>query len=260
MRRLALLALLLAAGCNSTVLTTVRPPDLPMSSTSGGPAVAPPEIIAIRVALVQWAGAREASPTVTRTQDEAASRARMIAGLSRQPGQSFREVQTSYSDGPTTQYLVRRDDQRFPDGIVPAAFALHVGERSEPIQTDKGYYILSRETDPDTGPTTVYVRHVLVSFVEARMAVEGVERTREEARAIIDSVRQAAVDDPSQFPALAAEHSDEPNSDESGGDLGALTRGQTVPTFERAAFALAVGQVSAVIETPYGYHVIHRYR
>lgn len=260
MRLIALVLVLLAAGCERTVLTTVRAPRLPMSMTSGGEPIEPPAVISVRLALVQWEGAEGASATVLRTQEQAAGRARMITGLARQPGQSFREVQSNYSDGPTTQFLVRRDDERLPPEVIAAAFAMHIGERSLPVETTKGYYILAREDDPATGPSEVYVRHVLVSFIEARMAVEGVERTRDEARPIIESVHESAVANPTGFAALASEFSDEPNADTSGGDLGALTRGQTVPPFERAAFALEVGAVSPVIETAYGYHVIYRYR
>ncbi len=260
MPRVGPLALLFLLGCSSTgpVLTTVRPPDLPYADTTARSE--PPEVIAVRYALVQWAGAEGADEQVTRTEADAGARARMLSGLARHPGQSFRELQTAYSDGPTAQLQLRRTDERLPTAVVETAFALRVGERSSPVATPVGFYVVAREEDPVIGPTQVYVRHVLVSFVGTRQAVEGVTRTREEARVIADDVHAQAVADPSRFAELAAEFSDEPGAAESGGDLGAVSRGQTVPTFERAAFALEVGQVSAVVESPFGLHVIHRYR
>ena len=59
------------------------------------------------------------------------------------------------------------------------------------------------------------------------------------------------------FAALAREHSQDSASAVNGGDLGyAITRGMTVPEFERAAFALRDGAVSVPVRTEYGYHII----
>ncbi len=58
------------------------------------------------------------------------------------------------------------------------------------------------------------------------------------------------------FATLAKEHSDDTGTVDKGGDLGWVTRGQMVPNFEKASFALAAGVLSEVISTEYGYHVI----
>ena len=58
------------------------------------------------------------------------------------------------------------------------------------------------------------------------------------------------------FAALANEHSDDTGTVDKGGDLGWVVRGQMVPNFEKASFALAAGELSEVISTEYGYHVI----
>ncbi len=88
-------------------------------------------------------------------------------------------------------------------------------------------------------------------------APDGVTRTRDEARTRAEDVlrRARAGED---FAGLARRFSDEPGAATSGGSLGVFGPGQMVPAFEHAAFALQLGQISNLVETEFGFHVIKR--
>jgi hypothetical protein len=77
------------------------------------------------------------------------------------------------------------------------------------------------------------------------------KQTRAKAEDVLKRVRAGG-----DFAALAKEFSSDNTNKEKGGDLGWFGRGEMVKQFEDAAFALQPGQVSEVVETPYGFHII----
>jgi peptidyl-prolyl cis-trans isomerase C len=96
----------------------------------------------------------------------------------------------------------------------------------------------------------VRASHILIRVPEG---ADGAAKEQARARAaeILKEV-QAGKD----FAALAKEHSQDPGSGPSGGDLGYFERGQMVGPFEQAAFSLPAGQTSDLVETSFGYHII----
>ncbi|HYQ43306.1 MAG TPA: peptidylprolyl isomerase [Polyangiaceae bacterium] len=111
--------------------------------------------------------------------------------------------------------------------------------------------------DVSTQPAEISARHLLVSYKGALRASPGIGRSKAEARARAEEAqkRAAAGED---FVELVKQYSDEPGAGERGGDLGKFDRGSMVPAFANAAFALKVGEISSVVETQFGYHVIKR--
>jgi hypothetical protein len=99
--------------------------------------------------------------------------------------------------------------------------------------------------------------HILVAYRGATRAKPTVTRTKEEARALatrlVEQARQPGVD----FAKLARDVSDAPSGIE-GGVLPKFGRQQMVKPFSDAAFALRPGQISDVVETNFGFHIIRR--
>lgn len=77
------------------------------------------------------------------------------------------------------------------------------------------------------------------------------QKSKAFAQALLDSIKKGA-----DFALLAKKNSDDPGSALNGGDLGFVKRGVFYPEFESAAFKLNVGELSEVIESPVGFHII----
>lgn len=215
-------------------------------------------LIEIRTIVVAWTDAEDAPPDLERTEEQARERAATLASLARQPDTAFGELARQYADNDLERIRLERGAGRVDGAIERAAFRLDVGGTSRPIRTAEGYVVIERLADPIPGPATVGARHILIAHNESQRLGDGIDRTKEEARALAEEVaRRAQAGE--NWNALHAEFSDEPNGSE-GGDLGEFGRGQMVPAFERAAFAMAVGGISDVVESPFGFHIITRYR
>ncbi|MBL8600570.1 MAG: peptidyl-prolyl cis-trans isomerase [Myxococcales bacterium] len=106
-------------------------------------------------------------------------------------------------------------------------------------------------------PAQVTASHVLVMHRGSERVPGTVTRTRDEAQTRAREVLRRARGG-EDFAQLARQFSDEPGASQSGGALGAFGHGQMVPPFEQAAFALNVGEISDVVETSFGFHVIKR--
>jgi peptidyl-prolyl cis-trans isomerase C len=97
---------------------------------------------------------------------------------------------------------------------------------------------------------SVHASHILIR-VEEQADVATRAKGKTQADDLLKQLKKGAA-----FADLAKKYSQDPGSAPNGGDLGFFNRGQMVPAFDQAAFALKPGQTSGVVETPFGYHII----
>jgi peptidyl-prolyl cis-trans isomerase D len=98
-------------------------------------------------------------------------------------------------------------------------------------------------------PSQVHVQHIL--FRTDRKTDAEVEEIRKTAEDVLRQAKKGA-----KFDELAKKYSEDPGSKDKGGDLSWIRQGQTVPEFEKTAFSLAPGQISDLVKTQYGFHII----
>jgi len=99
-------------------------------------------------------------------------------------------------------------------------------------------------------PNRVHAEHILLTTVGKTDAEVAEIKTK--AEDILGQARKKGAN----FEDLAKKYSEDPGSKTKGGDLGWLVQGQTVPEFEKAAFTLPKGEISDLIKTQYGFHII----
>lgn len=137
-----------------------------------------------------------------------------------------------------------------PSEFEDAAYATEPGHvYPEVVQTKYGYHII-KVVDKRPRVPEIRASHILISF-NNKGKVDSVD-----AKARVDTVMEKlkAGED---FATLAKEYSDDPGSKQQGGDLGFFNIYTMVRPFAEAAFSLKnIGDVSGIVETQYGYHII----
>ena len=104
-------------------------------------------------------------------------------------------------------------------------------------------------------PEQVKVSHILIKTPLPAPGAKEDEKAIADARAKAEGVLKE-LKAGGDFAKLAEKYSDDPGSAKSGGDLGWIGRGRTVPEFEKAAFSLGKGQTSDLVKSSYGFHII----
>lgn len=169
-------------------------------------------------------------------------------------GKSFEEMAKSYSqdfysapNGGDIFYITAGE-------IIPsfedACYALKKGEiYPEPVKTQFGSHLI-KVTDRKSRTPEIRASHILIQL-KPESTSEDSAKALELITAIRDKVKLGE-----DFNELAKEFSDDEGSKSTGGDLGYFTRRMMVQPFDEAAHNLNIGEVSDIVITPFGYHLI----
>ena len=105
-------------------------------------------------------------------------------------------------------------------------------------------------------PEQVNVRHILIKAPlagpDGKVDQKAMDAARAKAEDVLKQVKAGG-----NFAQLAKKYSDDPGSANEGGSLGWIGKGRTVPEFEKAAFSLPKGGTSDLVQSSYGFHIIH---
>ena len=201
--------------------------------------------------LLAYKGATGAPAHVTRARDQAEALASEVY-LEALSGADFTKLAAEYSDAATSRrggsLGVFRVGTLMPN-FEAAVASVQAGEIAPVTETPFGFHIIRRDTVVE-----YKARHIVVSWKDARNS--HASRTKEEALKTIQDAR-VRIEGGADFGVVAREISEDATAS-LGGDLGVIAPGQLVPAFEAALMSLGANQVSAPVETPYGFHLIER--
>jgi peptidyl-prolyl cis-trans isomerase D len=117
----------------------------------------------------------------------------------------------------------------------------------------RSYY--DQHRDEFRVPEQVTVSHILIKTPTAgpdgKVDQKAVDAAKAKAEDVLKQVKSGG-----NFADMAKKYSDDPGSAKNGGSLGPIQRGRTVPEFEKVAFSLPKGQISDLVKTTYGFHII----
>lgn len=189
------------------------------------------------------------------TSDEQAKEKAQMAIDELKKGANWNDMVQKYSDDTYSKkeggdvYYLRKGT------VVPefenAAMATPVDSvYPKPVKTSFGYHVI-KVTDRQPGRYMISAAHILIGFRNA----DGTTLDKDSARAIAEEVLQK-LHNGGDWDELAKQYSSDPGSKDKGGELGFFERRRWIKEFEEVAFKLKVGEISGIVETRYGYHII----
>lgn len=219
----------------------------PARVPAAGQAVEP--ALVVRGCMIVYKGAMMEGAYTDRSKEEAKALAEKVVAMARAKGADAEQILQDWTEVPADRPMHMQQGQLPP--MFDAVFTLKLGQVTDPLDAPMGYIIFER-----VEPEIFHASHILVQYKGSARATT--ERTKEEAKKLADTLRARVVDKKEDFASVAQENSEDPTTKAKGGDLGEWEMGMMVPEFDEATKKLKIGDVSEVIETDFGFHVIKR--
>ncbi|RMH68631.1 MAG: hypothetical protein D6675_15370 [Gemmatimonadetes bacterium] len=143
------------------------------------------------------------------------------------------------------KYRVEVEDQLYKSKLISTKIRANVKVTQADLQK---FYEENKDKFPTETPTEVTVAHILFLI---KPATDIIEQKRQELNQIRTRILNGE-----DFATLAEEYSEDPGSRMRGGDLGFFSRGSMVKEFEDVVFSLDAGEISDIVETRFGLHII----
>jgi peptidyl-prolyl cis-trans isomerase SurA len=205
-------------------------------------------LVAFRGSTAPWATA------IKRTRDEALEEAKGLVAKARSGG-DFAALARERSDWPFSSRnagaigVVTEGDQDLDPAMAGSVFGLEVGQVSDPIFSPMGFFIFKR--DPMQRG-----RQILIAY--RGVPRSPATRSRAEAEALVERL-ESDLKAGKDFGDLAFEQSDDLATAGRGGDLGGfIETSPMLPQIRRVMSDLKVGEISAPVDSPLGFHIVQR--
>lgn len=222
------------------------------------PAAAPADQVWVRHIFIQYAGAYGAPAELKRSRASADSLAHALVARAR-AGEDFSSLAKKFSDDPSgpeggdiAPLVPNEPDPSVPPEFLQAALALQPGQVSEVVESQFGFHVIQRRD-----MRRMSAQHILIRYKGAVNCPDSIVRTRSEALALAERILAQVRHPDASFPVAARDFSEDKQTASTGGYV-SFGVGTMDPAFEKAAFALKDEEISGIVETPYGFHIIRR--
>lgn len=168
------------------------------------------------------------------------------------PEQFIAEV-TPTEEAIAAYYEKHKDDFDLPEQVRVeyVILSLDAVAKNETVSDEAVDAYFSEHKDEFSQPEERKASHILIALT-ADASEEDKRVAREKVQQILEQIQR----DPEQFASLAQEYSNDPGSASQGGDLGFFGRGVMVKPFEDQIFSMQINEVSDIVETDFGLHII----
>lgn len=209
--------------------------------------------------LISWKGALHAPIAIQRTKEKALKMAEEALKLLEE-GTPWKEVAKKYSNGLEAKrggYLGLLSPKALFPEHRDSVLKLDYGQISPILESPLGFHIYQM-TKPWVD--VIGLKHIMISYQGALMAPFTITRSKEEAKELAENLRKRLIDG-EDFGKISRKYSNDKSTYKNGGDLGLICIDKFIPIeLEEIAFNLEINEISQVVESPGGYHILLRYK